>query len=102
MSMESDAARHAPKQRGGVFDVRSVIGLFLGVYGVVLTVTGLVGTTDADLAKAGGANVNLWTGAGLLVTSAVFFTWARLRPILVPTYGDDTASGGDGGFTPGG
>lgn len=99
MSMEAKAARRTPKQRAGIFDVRSVIGLFLGVYGVVLTVTGLVGTTDADLAKAGGANVNLWTGVGLLVTSAVFFTWARLRPILVPTDDSDTTSRDDGDLT---
>lgn len=100
MSMETDAARRTPKKRSGLFDVRSIIGLLLGVYGAVLAVTGLFGTTDADLAKAGGANVNLWTGVALLVASAAFLTWARLRPVLVPTDDADTTSGGDGDFTP--
>jgi drug/metabolite transporter (DMT)-like permease len=84
MSMENTAARRTPKQRAGVFDVRAIIGLLLGIYGVVLTVTGLVGTSEQDLAKAGGVNLNLWTGIALLVASAVFFVWARLRPVLVP------------------
>src|SRR3990170_4164046 len=76
--------RRPRKQRAGAFDVRTIIGLLLGIYGVVLLVTGLVGTSDQDLAKAEGVNVNLWTGIALLVAAAVFFTWARLRPILVP------------------
>ncbi len=84
MSMEANAARRTRKQRAGVFDVRAIIGLLLGIYGVVLTITGLVGTSEQDLAKAGDVNLNLWTGIGLLVGSAVFFVWARLRPVLVP------------------
>jgi uncharacterized membrane protein YidH (DUF202 family) len=72
------------RQRAGVFDIRTLIGLLLGIYGVVLLVTGLVGTSQAELAKADGVNVNLYTGIGLVVASAVFFVWARLRPVLVP------------------
>ena len=84
MSMEQNAARRTRKQRAGVFDVRAIIGLLLGIYGVVLTITGLVSTSEQDLAKAGGVNLNLWTGIGLLLASAAFLVWARLRPVLVP------------------
>jgi hypothetical protein len=84
MSMEHNAPRRTRRQRAGVFDVRAVIGLLLGIYGVVLTITGLVSTGDQDLAKTDGVNLNLWTGLGLLLASAVFLTWARLRPVLVP------------------
>lgn len=95
MSMEDSAAPGTRRQRAGVFDVRTVIGSLLGIYGVVLTVTGLVGTSEQDLAKAGGVNLNLWTGIGLLLAAAVFFVWARLRPVLVPADdpGEHDASG---------
>jgi len=73
-----------PKKRAGAFDVRTVIGLLLGIYGVVIGLTGLFGTSEQDLAKTSDINLNLWAGVGLLVASAVFFVWARLRPILMP------------------
>jgi hypothetical protein len=50
----------------------------------VLVVTGLVDTSEADLAKADGVNINLWAGIGLVVAALVFIVWARLRPLLVP------------------
>lgn len=84
MSMEEEAAASGRK-RAGVFDVRTIIGLLLGIYGVVLTVTGLVGTSEQELAKAGNVNLNLWTGIALVVASAVFSAWVRLRPVRVPT-----------------
>jgi hypothetical protein len=87
MSMEHGATaggRRPRKKRAGLFDVRFIIGLLLGIYGVVLTLTGLFGTSEEDLAKAGGTNVNLWTGIALIVAAAVFFVWARLRPVELP------------------
>jgi hypothetical protein len=92
MSMAEKGPQEAtrkPRKRAGIFDIRMVIGLLLAIYGVVLTVTGLVGTSEDDLAKANDVNVNLWTGVGLLVASAVFFVWSRLRPVLVPTDNPD-------------
>jgi hypothetical protein len=88
MSMETNAARRTRKQRAGVFDIRSIIGLLLAAYGFVLTITGLLATSQQDLAKSGGVNLNLWTGLGLLLASSVFFVWARLRPVLVPAESD--------------
>jgi drug/metabolite transporter (DMT)-like permease len=82
-------------QRSGAFDVRIVIGVLLGIYGIVLVVTGLVDTSEAELAKSDDMNINLWAGAGMVVAALVFIVWARLRPLLIPVdYGrDDSESG---------
>jgi drug/metabolite transporter (DMT)-like permease len=73
------------KKTAGAFDIRIIIAMLIGLYGVVLVVTGLVATSDADLDKADGVNINLWAGLGMAAVAAVFFVWARLRPIVVET-----------------
>lgn len=78
----------APK-KAGAFDIRLIIALLTGVYGLVLTIMGIGFTTDADLAKAAGVNINLWTGIGLLVFTLLFVVWAKVKPIVVtPPEGD--------------
>jgi hypothetical protein len=67
-----------------LFDLRSVIAVLFGVYGLVLTVLGALGTSQADLDKAGGIHLNLWTGIGMLVLAAGFALWVRLRPPVLP------------------
>ncbi len=84
MAQKRPQAGGKPRKRAGVFDVRVIIGVLLGIYGVVLLLMGLFGTTEEELARADGVNVNLWTGIGLVVASVVFLAWARLRPVLVP------------------
>ncbi|MFF0145111.1 hypothetical protein ATK36_4911 [Amycolatopsis sulphurea] len=71
-------------RKAGAFDIRLIISLLLGVYGVVLTVMGLAFTSDADREKAAGVNINLWAGIGLLVVTAMFVLWTVLRPLTVP------------------
>ncbi|GAA4425741.1 hypothetical protein GCM10023148_28750 [Actinokineospora soli] len=71
-------------KRAGLFDLRGVLALLFGIYGVVLTIMGIVATSDDDLRKAGGINVNLWMGLGMLATAALFALWQRLRPLAVP------------------
>ncbi|HEU5474978.1 MAG TPA: hypothetical protein VFV67_30410 [Actinophytocola sp.] len=71
------------------FDLRLVIALLIGVYGLVLTVLGLAFTSDADIEKSAGVNVNLWAGICMVLAAAGFLLWARLRPLAVPTR-DDT------------
>ena len=66
----------------GAFDIRNIIGALLGLYGVILTLAGLLGEHEPE--KTGGVNANLWTGLGLLAVSVGFVLWARLRPIVVP------------------
>jgi len=76
--------REERRHRAGAFDIRNFIAALLGVYGIVLLIDGLVGTSDAEIAKAQGINVNLWTGIALIIASSLFATWARLRPVIVP------------------
>jgi hypothetical protein len=68
-----------------LFDLRSVIGLLFVVYGLVLTVLGIIGETPEELAKAGGIALNLWTGLAMLVGGIIFYTWAFLKPPMPPT-----------------
>ena len=72
------------KQTAGALDIRNIIGGLLGVYGVILVLMGLFG--DKELEKTGDVNANLWAGLALVAVSAVFLTWARLKPIVVPDH----------------
>ncbi len=67
----------------GAFDIRVIIGALLGIYGVVLLLTDLVGNPEARVDRANDIDLNLWTGLALLVASAIFVLWARLRPIVL-------------------
>lgn len=82
------------KKAAGAFDVRVIIGALIGVYGVILLVMGLVGDTAES--KTGGVNANLWAGIVMIVVSAIFLTWWKLRPIVVP----DTDDHGEVGAPP--
>jgi hypothetical protein len=84
MTDDTNTRQTAGSQRktAGAFDIRNIIGLLLGIYGLVLLLAGLF--MDAEEDKTGGVNANLWTGIALLVASAVFLAWARLKPIVVP------------------
>ncbi|MFC4004842.1 hypothetical protein ACFS2C_23810 [Prauserella oleivorans] len=86
-------ANQTRSRSAGVFDVRLVIALLIGVYGLVLTIMGVGFTTDQDIAKAAGLNINLWAGIGMLVFAAAFVLWVRLRPIRVPTEADQQDQG---------
>jgi hypothetical protein len=70
------------RRRAGLFDIRVIIAGLLGVYGVILVLTGLLGS-DPDVAND--TNINLLGGGLMLVVSVAFIVWARLRPIVVPT-----------------
>jgi drug/metabolite transporter (DMT)-like permease len=70
-----EAARAA-----NLLDIRRIIGLLLAIYGLILLVLG-IGASDADIDKAAGINLNLWTGVALLVAAALFFVWALIRPL---------------------
>ena len=60
-----------------LFDIRLMIGGLFALYGVLLTVYSFF-TTDAELAKAAGININLWWGVVMLVFGALMFLWAKL------------------------
>lgn len=73
-----DSAR--PPLTAILFDLRGVIGLLFVVYGVVLTILGIVGESPTDLAKAGGINLNLWVGLAMLLGGIIFYTWVFTKP----------------------
>jgi hypothetical protein len=62
------------------FDVRRLIGALFVLYGAILTVLGIVGSSHVKH-KAAGINVDLWSGLGMLVFGAVMITWALTRPV---------------------
>ncbi|CAL9486429.1 hypothetical protein [Streptomyces griseomycini] len=66
-----------------LFDIRRIIGGLFVVYGVIVTIAGLV-ASDADIDKAEGVNINLWTGLGMLVLGLLFLLWLKLRPTAPP------------------
>lgn len=76
------ASEQAPSGAAALFDLRSVIALLFGFYGIVLTILGVIGASPEDLAKAGGIAINLWTGIGMLVLAGLFLLWLRLSPPL--------------------
>ncbi|MGB9182770.1 MAG: hypothetical protein WCB67_01800 [Solirubrobacteraceae bacterium] len=63
------------------FDIRRLIGGLFLLYGVILTVLGLVGSHQVKN-KAAGINVDLWTGIGMLVFGALMVFWALSRPTM--------------------
>ncbi|WP_406148294.1 hypothetical protein [Streptomyces sp. NBC_01012] len=78
-----------------LFDIRRIIGGLFVVYGVIVTIAG-ISPSDADLKKAEGVHINLWTGLAMLVLGLFFLIWMKLRPTQVP----DSAPGAEGPGTP--
>ncbi len=63
----------------GLFDLRYLIGGLFTVYGVVL----IVASFFVSNAKAGGIDIDLWLGIGMLILGVFFLLWARARPLEV-------------------
>ena len=62
------------------FDIRRIIGGLFLVYGVVITIVGIAGSSHVKN-KAAGINIDLWTGIGLLIFGVLMVAWALLRPV---------------------
>jgi len=71
----------AEKKTAGAFDVRTIIGALLSIYGVVLILMGIFASEHSS--KTGGVNANLWAGIVMLVVGLLFLLWVRLRPVVV-------------------
>jgi hypothetical protein len=80
----AETLRERPALTAILFDLRSVIGLLFVVYGIVLTILGIIGESPEQLAKAGGLALNLWTGVVMLVVGIIFYVWAFMKPPLPP------------------
>jgi hypothetical protein len=94
---EARAARAA-----NLFDVRRFIGGLFLLYGLILFILGF-GASDAEVEKAAGVNINLWTGLAMLIVGAGLIAWALWRPLgqelaeAEAEAGSETAGGGSGG-----
>ncbi|MFD4527513.1 hypothetical protein ACFWP7_26980 [Streptomyces sp. NPDC058470] len=66
-----------------LFDIRRIIGGLFVLYGIIITIAGIV-ASDADIDKAEGININLWTGLGMLALGLFFLAWLWLRPVAPP------------------
>ena len=71
------------KRKVGLFDIRIIIASLIGLYGVILVVTGLF-ASEAQAEKAAGVNINVVAGIVMILFAAAFVAWARIRPIIVP------------------
>jgi hypothetical protein len=77
---ESEAAEVDHGAARNLFDLRTIIGGLFTLYGVMLTIYGIV-DSQAQVAKAAGVRINLWTGLGMLALGLAFLLWVKLRPL---------------------
>jgi hypothetical protein len=91
-----DQAESSAKPTSRLFDLRTIIGFLFAVYGIVCLIWGLVSFTPADDQKAGGINVNLWSGIGMILLGASFLIWSFARPLEVGAAGPEASQSEDG------
>jgi hypothetical protein len=80
---ESKTGTSSGAHRAGLFDIRFIIAGLIGLYGIIVLLTGLF-QSQAETDKADGLNINLTAGIGMLVVAIAFGVWAKVRPIVVP------------------
>lgn len=79
--MSDNAESTDPADRSTrLFDLRFLIGGLFTLYGLIVGVAGLFDSA-AQLKKAGGIRINLWTGICMLALGLLFLAWARWRPL---------------------
>ena len=77
---EERAAAEVSPSAARLFDVRRIIGGLFTVYGVIVTVVGLL-DSGAALSKARGVRINLWVGLAMLALGVLFLSWQWARPV---------------------
>ena len=80
----------------GLFDIRVIIASLIGLYGIILVITGLL-SSEAQAEKASGLNINIIAGIVMILFAASFVAWARIRPIVVPPEPKETGESGPEG-----
>jgi hypothetical protein len=78
-SPELTPAQRRAETLAKIFDLRMFIGSLFVVFGVLVTLRGFV-AGPADIAKAAGINLSLWTGLLMLATGIVFVAWTLISP----------------------
>ncbi|MCX5412021.1 hypothetical protein [Streptomyces sp. NBC_00059] len=72
-----------------LFDIRRIIGGLFVVYGVIVTIAG-INPSEADLKKAEGVHINLWTGLAMPALGLFLLVRMKPRPARVPAGAPDT------------
>lgn len=82
-----------PSAIARLFDIRSVIGALLGIYGILLTLAGLFPSVFGNETHSSpsnnvvdmsvGTSANLWVGLVMLALALTFAGWALARPAVV-------------------
>ncbi len=80
---EEEAAARTTRSAARLFDVRNVISGLFTVYGVIITIVGLL-DKPAQIQKAQGVRINLWLGIALLALGLLFLLWRVLSPPETP------------------
>jgi hypothetical protein len=78
---ETDEEEIAKAKAANRFDIRRIIGGLFLLYGIVLVVTGIVGSHTVKN-KAAGIDIDLWVGLAMLVFAAIMISWALVRPVV--------------------
>jgi hypothetical protein len=78
-SPELTPAQRRTETLAKIFDLRMFIGSLFVVFGVLVTLRGFT-ASRADIAKAAGINLSLWTGLMMLATGIVFVAWTLISP----------------------
>ncbi len=81
LAAKSDLDEEAAARAQNRFDVRRIIGGLFLLYGIVLVITGIVGSHHVKH-QAAGINIDLWTGLGMLVFGVLMIVWALTRPVM--------------------
>ena len=76
-----DVPADATVTTAGAFDIRNFIGALLCLFGLILTLWGLIAFTPDEAAKTDGMNANLWAGLAMLVVGVLFVLWTKIDPI---------------------
>jgi hypothetical protein len=79
----SGGAGERSRHTAGAFDIRTFIAALMGLYGVILVLTGIFGADETTAGTKTAGNINLVVGIGLLVFSALMQGWAMWRPTVV-------------------
>jgi xanthine/uracil/vitamin C permease (AzgA family) len=80
-SESTDTSSVTTSAAAKLFDIRLLIGGLFTFYGVALGIYSFF-TSQAEIDKAAGININLWLGIGMLVLGLLFLLWRRLDPVV--------------------
>ena len=87
MTDQTGAESSAGPARGRVslFDLRWILAVLFAIYGIVVTLMGLLAHAKTYTASGVdiGVDVNLWTGVPMLLLAIAFAVWAWARPTFV-------------------